>query len=64
VDTAPSVAINIARAVPGKRSGKKCVKPTKKLARAKSCQRLVSRGTLRRTLKAGKRSVKLRVVRR
>ena len=53
-----TVSINIARVVPGKRSGKRCVKPTKKVARAKSCQRLVSRGTLRRTLVAGKRSVK------
>jgi hypothetical protein len=53
-----SVSINISRAQAGKRSGKRCVKPTKKLSHAKMCQRLVSRGTLHRTLSAGKRSVK------
>jgi hypothetical protein len=53
-----AVTINIARPAPGKRSGKRCVKPTKKLSHAKSCQRLVSRGTLHRTLAAGKRRVK------
>jgi hypothetical protein len=53
-----AVSINIARAQPGKRSGKRCVKPTKKLSHAKRCQRLVSRGTLHRTLVAGKRSVR------
>ena len=53
-----AVAITIASAQPGKRRGKKCVKPTRKLAHAKSCQRLVTRGTLRRALKAGKRNVR------
>jgi Glucodextranase, domain B len=53
-----TVSITIASPKPGKRSGKRCVKPTKKLRRAKSCQRLVSRGTLHRTLGAGERSVK------
>jgi hypothetical protein len=53
-----AVAIKIARLLPGKRSGKRCVKPRKSLRDARSCQRRITRGTLRRTLSAGDRSVR------
>jgi hypothetical protein len=52
------VSIDIARVLPGKRSGKRCAKPTRKLRRHKSCDRLASLGKLHRTLGAGKNSVK------
>jgi hypothetical protein len=48
LDRPASVAIRIARALPGRRSGRRCVKPTRRLARKKRCTRFVRRGTLRR----------------
>jgi hypothetical protein len=50
---AGSVAITIARQLPGKRSGKRCVAPTKKLRKKKSCKRYKTVGTLKRTGVAG-----------
>jgi hypothetical protein len=47
------MAIRIDRASPGRRSGKRCVKPAKRLARHKRCTRFVGKGRLTRTGKAG-----------
>lgn len=44
-----SVTIAIARQLRGKRSGKRCVPPSKKLAKKKSCKRYKTVGTLKRT---------------
>jgi hypothetical protein len=52
------VTIRLERALPGRRSRGKCLKPTARLRRARRCTRYVSAGTLsRRGLKAGRRSV-------
>ena len=45
--------IAIARALPGKRKAKKCVKPTAKLKKAKRCTRYVTVGVLTRKGAAG-----------
>jgi hypothetical protein len=57
LNVAASVSISITRELPGRRSGKRCVKPTKRLARAKRCTRLVGKGTLVRNSKAGRNNV-------
>ena len=46
---AASVRIAISRETRGKRKGRRCVKPSRRLRRARSCTRLVSAGTLVRT---------------
>jgi streptogramin lyase len=50
---ASSVTISIDKVLPGKRKGKKCVKPTKALKKAKNCKRLKHSGTLKRIDPAG-----------
>jgi hypothetical protein len=53
LDQAATVAIKIERALPGRKRGKRCVAPTKKLKRAKRCTRYVKAGTLTRRAAAG-----------
>ena len=48
------VTFAIARALPGRRSGRRCVAPRRRLARAKRCTRLVRAGTLTRRALAGR----------
>jgi FG-GAP-like repeat/FG-GAP repeat len=43
--------------LPGKRKGKRCVKPSRKLKKAKKCTRLQTAGALRRTGTAGANAV-------
>ena len=50
---AATARIVIAQRRPGRRKGKKCVAPTKKLARAKKCTRIVTEGTLTRVSHPG-----------
>jgi hypothetical protein len=50
---AATARIVIAQRRPGRRKGKRCVAPTKKLARAKKCTRITRRGTLTRASHAG-----------
>jgi hypothetical protein len=58
LSAAATVTIRLERALPGRRSRGKCLKPTARLRRARRCTRYVSAGTLsRRGLKAGRRSV-------
>ena len=47
------VRIAILRQARGKRQGKRCVKPTRRLRKAKRCTRLIAAGTLTRTGAAG-----------
>ena len=50
--------ITISRAVAGRRSGKRCVKPRRSLRKRKRCTRLVKVGTLKRSkTKAGKNTI-------
>ena len=49
--------IGIAAAASGRLSGKKCLKPTRKLAKRKRCTRYVTAGVLTRTAKAGANTV-------
>ena len=51
------VTFAIARRVPGRRSGRRCVRPTRRLLGAKRCRRYVSVGSLRRMSMAGSLSV-------
>jgi hypothetical protein len=51
------VTITIQRRVAGRRKGRRCVKPTRKLARAKRCNRYVTAGTLTRAGAPGDVSV-------
>jgi hypothetical protein len=53
LNEAATVTISIDRAAAGRRSGKRCVKPTRKLARHKRCTRFVHAGTLTRASGAG-----------
>jgi hypothetical protein len=57
LDQPASVSIEIAQSQPGRRSGKRCVKPTRRNARKRRCTRFVKRGTLKRAGKAGANSV-------
>lgn len=52
-----AVAITIARQIPGRRSGKRCVAPTRKLRKKKACKRYKTVGTLKRTGAAGANKV-------
>jgi hypothetical protein len=57
LDKPASVAIVITRSRPGRRSGRRCVKPTKRLARRKRCTRFVRQHKLTRDAKLGANSV-------
>jgi hypothetical protein len=48
------VTLVIERSQPGRRKGRRCVKPTRKLRKAKKCARWVPDGTLKRRAVAGK----------
>jgi hypothetical protein len=50
---AATVKIVIAQRLPGRRHGKSCLAPSKKLRHAKKCTRIVIRGTLTRTSHLG-----------
>jgi hypothetical protein len=53
------VRIRIYQSLAGRRSGKRCVKPTKRLRRARRCTRLVLKGTLtRRSARQGANSIR------
>jgi len=53
-----TVRVTISRELTGRRRGKRCVKPTAKLRKAKRCVRLAKRGTIKRAnLAAGTRSI-------
>jgi hypothetical protein len=56
---AATVTVKLQRAKAGKRKGGRCVKPTRKLRKAKSCTRLLSVATAVKTLPAGAATVKL-----
>lgn len=58
LDKPATVFIDIRQKVRGKKSGTKCVKPTKKLRKRKNCTRTVTKGTLRRLGVTGANSVK------
>jgi hypothetical protein len=51
------VTIALARQAPGKRSGGSCVRPTRRLARARRCTRSIAAGTLTRRAGAGANAV-------
>jgi hypothetical protein len=57
LDRAGSVAIRSARALPGRKSGKRCVKPTKRLSHAKHCTRFVNARALTRKAKTGRNNI-------
>jgi hypothetical protein len=50
--------LTVGKTAPGKRAGSKCVKPTKRLRKAKACTRFTSVGTLRQSIKAGATTIK------
>jgi PKD domain len=54
---ARSTRISIDALLPGKRSGRSCVKPTKKLARAKGCTRTVATGGISGPAAAGRNTL-------
>lgn len=54
---AASVKIVIAQRRAGRRKGRRCVAPTKKLRRAKKCTRITRKGTLRRASRQGANTV-------
>ncbi len=54
---AARVSIRIERVLAGRRKGKRCVKPTPKLRKAKRCDRFSRKGTLVRSSKQGSNSV-------
>jgi hypothetical protein len=53
LSAAGTVKIVIARPTPGRRSGKRCAKPTKRLRKKRRCTRFPAAGTLTRTGLAG-----------
>jgi hypothetical protein len=53
VSAAGTLRVTIARLLPGRRSGTRCVKPTRKLRTRKRCTRAVTRGTLTRKVATG-----------
>jgi PKD repeat protein len=57
LDRAATVTITITRSAVGRRTGKRCVKPTKRLAHNKRCRLVVRSGVLTRHGKAGANSV-------
>jgi streptogramin lyase len=61
VNEAGTATIAISKRLKGRRSGGRCVKPTRKLRRAKRCTRLARVKTVHVTTIAGANSVKLRI---
>ncbi|HEV7461923.1 MAG TPA: right-handed parallel beta-helix repeat-containing protein [Solirubrobacteraceae bacterium] len=53
LDRASTVRIAITQLAAGKRSGRRCVAPSRRLARARSCTRRIAVGQLQRSGKAG-----------
>ena len=53
LDTAGTVKIAIQRAMPGRRSGGRCRKPSRRLRRKPACTRWVTQHTLTRSAHAG-----------
>lgn len=53
VSEASTLRLAVQRRLPGRRSGTRCVRPTRKLRRARSCTRTPAVRTLTRRLKAG-----------
>jgi hypothetical protein len=51
------VQLALRQILPGKLKGKRCVKPSKKLKKAKRCDRLQTAGALRRSGTAGANAV-------
>ncbi|MDQ6749909.1 MAG: FG-GAP-like repeat-containing protein [Actinomycetota bacterium] len=54
---AGTVKVTIAQRLAGRRKGKRCVAPTRKLRKARKCTRVLNRGTLTRVSHVGKNSV-------
>ncbi|MDQ6803549.1 MAG: hypothetical protein M3065_00985 [Actinomycetota bacterium] len=54
---AGTVRITISQRLAGRRNGKRCVAPTRKLRKAKKCTRVLNRGTLTRVSHVGANSV-------
>jgi hypothetical protein len=52
-----TVRITLSRALPGRRSGGRCVKPTKRLSHRPACTRFLAVGKLRAARKAGRRTL-------
>ncbi len=52
------VRISIQRSRPGRRVGRHCRKPTRRLRQHRACRRFVAAGTLRRTEQAGRATVR------
>ena len=52
------VTLKVERALPGRRAGGRCVRPSARLRQAKRCTRYVSVGTLRRTGAKGANSIR------
>ncbi|HEV7363035.1 MAG TPA: PQQ-dependent sugar dehydrogenase [Solirubrobacteraceae bacterium] len=52
-----TVILRIDRLAPGRRVGKRCVAPTRRLRRRRACTRFLRAGALTRTLPAGRRSI-------
>ncbi len=52
-----TVKLTISRRLTGRRSGKRCIAPTRRLRKAKKCTRTLNRGTLNRTSHQGANSV-------
>jgi hypothetical protein len=53
-----TVTIAIKRKLAGRRKGRRCVRPTRRLRRARRCTRLIAKGTLTRRSKLGANSVR------
>ncbi len=53
LDAAAGVRIAFTRSAPGRRSGRRCVRSSRRLARARRCTRLVAAGALTRGERAG-----------
>ena len=53
LETAGTMRIQVQRAMPGRRSGGRCVKPTRRLRKKRACTRWVTQHTLLRESKAG-----------
>jgi streptogramin lyase len=54
-----TASLGFSRRLPGKRRGKACIKPTRKLRKAKSCTRLVRRETIEVSATAGQNTIRL-----
>jgi hypothetical protein len=52
-----TVILRIDRLAPGRRVGRRCVAPTRRLGRRRACTRFLRTGTITRALPAGRRSI-------